>query len=235
MNASDISIGFRGLLSDALGIALWQADGRGSEPAATGHVFVTPIETITAHYYVASRDYVDPHARGGLVATELCGAWPRLRAAFAARRGTIHELILRVPLTTSGADREGEDWFYRDGIETRYLQPQAPLPLLCNAATLLEFAPPRLVLTEDYRHARQFDDVKIRLTSEPMPVVVAAGETLDGDARGLVDAFIADLGGRPVRFVVEAIRLTPQTFDGQGRTSGRYAEIPSARIEVVEN
>lgn len=216
---------------DALGIALWQADGSGPEPAATGHRYVTPIETITAHFYVASRDYIDRAARGGMQATELHGAWPRLRALLGNGATSLGNLIIRLPLTTAGADREGEDWWYRDDVETRYLRPQAPLPLLWNDEPILEVAPPRLVLTEDYRGARSFADVRIALVSEPAPVMRVGGRTRS--AAAAADALINDIGARSVRFAVDAIRLTPETFGGNGRTSARYADIPAARLEVI--
>jgi hypothetical protein len=230
--ASSQSIDFQGVSGDSLGIALWQADGSGPEPAAVGHRFVTPIEAITAHYYVASRDYVDRTARGGLAATELHGAWPRLRAAFGESRTALGNLIVRLPLTTAGADREGEDWWYRDGVETRHLRPQAPLPLLLNDESVLEVAPPRLVLTEDYRGARSFADVRIALVSEPTPIMII-GSRASSVAAAVADALAADIGGRPVSFAVDVIRLTPETFGGCGRTSGRYADIPAARLEVI--
>lgn len=232
MSTSDLSIDFCGLVDDALGIALWQADGSGPEPAATGHQFTTPIETITAHYYIASRDYIDSAARGGLRAIGLRGRWPELRSALKVGDRAIENVTIRLPLTTAGADREGEDWSYREGVETRYLQPQAALPLLLDGKRILEFAPPRLTLTEDYRGARHFAEVRIALVSDPTPVTVAAGLS-EGALRQFADAFLADLGNRVVRFVVDSIQLTPQTFGGRGRTSGRYAEIPVARLEVA--
>lgn len=233
MSEPGLSLHFRGLVDDGLGIALWQADGSGPEPAAVGHTFVTPIEPITAHYYVASRDYVDPSVRGGLAVTGISGAWPQVRAAFARAGCAIEDLVIRLPLTTAGADREGQEWFYRDGVETRYLQPQAPLPLLFKREQLLEFAPSRLVLTEDYRNARDFTDVLIALVSEPTPAKAAVTPTSNA-ARALSEAFVADLAGRSVCFVVDAIRLTPRTFGGHGRTGACFAEIPSARLEIVE-
>lgn len=232
MSVANQSIVFRGCVPDGFGIALWQADGTGPEPAAKGHTFITPIEPITAHYYVASRDYVDARARGGLCATAVTGAWPRLQAALAAAGRQTADLVLRLPLTTPGPDREGEDWFYRDGVETRYLRPQAPLPLSLQGNALLEFARTRLVLTEDYRGARAFADVRIALASGPTAAAVAPGAAA-GPFAAVAAAFLEDLAGRPVRFIVEAIQLTAHAFKGNGRTSGRFAEIPAARLEVV--
>ena len=232
MKGPQLYIRFEGRVAEGFGIALWQADGSGPEPAATGHRFVTPIETITAHYYVASRDHVDPAAVGGLNARELVGAWHKVREVLASFAVSAADLTIRLPLTTAGADREGEDWFYRDGVETRYLRPQAPLPLMLGARALLEFAPARLTLTEDYRGARNFSEVRLALASDPTPAR-PADVALSGAERALSDAFLVDLAGRPVRFVVDAIQLVPLSFGGNGRTSGRYAEIPAARLDVL--
>jgi hypothetical protein len=229
---SNDNIALAGLLADGFGVALWQADGSGPEPAATGHTFITPIEPITAHYYIASRDYVDLAARGSLGATGLVGSWVRFGAALVAARRNVSDLVIRLPLTTAGADREGEDWFYEDGVETRFLQPQAPIPLSLQGNALLEFSPRRLILTEDYRAARDFSDVRIALVSEASPARAARG-ALDGPFAAIANAFLADLAGRSVRFVVDAIRLTSTTFSGHGRTNARFAEIPMARLEVV--
>lgn len=234
LNTSNLGIVFRGSVADGLGIALWQADGTGPEPAAIGHRFVTPIETITAHYYVASRDHIDSAVRAGLTASQLRGGWSQLRAVLRANDLTPADLHMRVPLTTAGADREGEDWFYRDDVETRYLIPQAPLALLLNDEIVTEFLSPRLVLTEDYRGARSFAEVRIALVSDPTRARLPAGVSASDASDALGKALLADLAGRSVRFVVDAIRLTNETFGGEGRTSGRYADIPAAKLETID-
>lgn len=232
MMAGNLAITFSGRVRDGFGIALWQADGTGPEPAAVGHSFITAVEPITAHYYVASRDHVEPSARGVVGADALVGPWPRLAQALAAAGRRAAELVMRLPLTTAGADREGEDWFFRDGVETRYLRPQAPLPLALGTDPLVEFAPPRLVLTEDYRGARDFSEVRISLVSDATPVRLAPGAQR-GRYAAVAQAFLDDLGGRSVRFVVDRIELVAETFAGHGRLVGRFAEIPTARVEVV--
>jgi hypothetical protein len=87
------------------------------------------------------------------------------------------------------------------------------------------------VLTEDYRNARDFSDVKIALSSDSIDVHPSSG-VAEGPFRAVVEAFLADTRGRAIRFLVDAIQLSPVTFSGHGRTSARFAEIPSARIEV---
>lgn len=233
MTTNKQSIEFSGKVADGLGIAMWQADGSGPEPAAVGHTFDTPLYPITAHYYIASRDYIDRARRGGLAATAVVGDWPRLQAALTAHRRTTRDLIIRLPLTTPGTDREGTDWRFQDGVETRYLYPQAPLPLLLGTIPLVEFAPRRLVLTENYNGAETFADVRISLVSDAAPehrAAAPAGTT----AQDIAGALLADLAERPVRFVVDAIRLAPDAFSDNGRVHGRLAEIPAAHLEVVQ-
>ncbi|MBI3897707.1 MAG: hypothetical protein HY308_05340 [Gammaproteobacteria bacterium] len=105
--AGPLSIEFTGRLRDGFGIALWQAAGSGPEPAAGGHTFQTPLYPITAHYYIASRDYVDHGAAGGLVATEIRGDWSALPAALVRHRHPLSELRMRLPLTTPKFRRRG--------------------------------------------------------------------------------------------------------------------------------
>lgn len=232
MTAGNLAVTFSGRVRDGFGIALWQADGTGPEPAAVGHSFITAIEPITAHYYIASRDYIDPSAQGVVGAGALVGHWPRFTQALAAAGRRVSDLVMRLPLTTAGADREGHDWFFRNGVETRYLRPQAPLPLALGTDPFVEFAPPRLELTEDYRNVRDFSEVRISLISDATPVRLAPG-TSRGRYAAVAQAFLDDLGGRSVRFVVDRIELVAETFTGHGRLSGRFAEIPAARVEVV--
>lgn len=225
-------IAFTGLVRDNLGIAMWQADGRGPEPAAIGHTFNTPLYPITAHYYVASRDYVVADASGGVAGRAVSGEWPRLQQALAEHRHTVNDLRLRLPLTTPGPDREGADWFYKDDIETRYLYPQAPLPLLLGNIPLVEFAPRRLILTEDYNNAEAFADVHISIISDPAPERRSSAPA-GNIATDLAQALLADLADHPVRFVVDSIHLVAETFSGNGRVHGRFADIPTARLEVL--
>jgi hypothetical protein len=233
MSASGMSIEFAGRAADRLGIAMWQADGNGPERAAIGHSFDTPIGSITSHYYIASRDYVDHGATGGVVATSLRGTWPRLTAALAEYRRSLKDLLIRLPLTTAGADRQGEDWVYRNDVETRQLYPKTPVPLLFCHAPLLEFPAARLVLTETYKGAQSFADVRLVLMSAPIDPTYAAN--LDGAAKEVADALFADIADRPMRIVVDAIDLIlTDVFESEGRIHGRYANIPSARLEVVE-
>lgn len=225
---------FAGLARDRLGIALWQADGSGPEPAATGHTFTTPLGPITAHYYIASRDYdrIDPGARGAAACLGPDRGWPALAAALAAHGRAYADLVVRVPLTSAGAAREGEDWVYRDDVETRHLRPQAPLVLALADAPMLALPAERLTLTEDYRGATRFADVRLSLVSSP--VAVQSLPAAPAVAREIARAFLADLAGAPLRLVVASIRLLPETFAGAGRLGGRFAEIPGARLEPLD-
>jgi len=212
---------------------MWQADGTGPEPAAVGHTFTTPLEPITAHYYIASRDYVDPSARGGLQAHALTG-FARFADALARAGYAPHDLVLKLPLVTPGADREGQDWWYRDGVETRRLQLHGPVRLELAGQAFMDFPIALLTLTEDYRGARDFADVRLSLVSDPF-VPAADPAEQQSALRPLAHALRADLDGAALRVAAESIVLLAQTFAGRGRTSGRFGDIPAAWVEVVEN
>lgn len=228
-------IPFVGRAHDKLGIAMWQADGSGPEPAAVGHSFDTPLERITAHYYVASRDYggIDPQARGGLKAAAPFRGFTRFAAALAAAKRRPDDVVLKLPLISPREDREGHEWTYRDGVETRRLYLHGHARLELGGAPLLALPVPVLVLTEDYRGARDFNDVRLSLASEPcVPQIAAAG--VRSTDRLVAQALLADLDGGGLRLVADAVKLLEQTFGGNGRLGGRFGEIREARMEIVE-
>lgn len=225
-------IAFAGEAKANLGIALWQADGSGPEPAATGHAFDTPIGRINSHYYIASRDYagIDPRARGALAACEPLRGFSRLAEALKEHGLRPDDLVIRLPLTTPGADREGVDWSYRDGVETRYLYPAGPIPLLVADFSALYLNLPRLILTEDYRGATDFAQARLSLATEPFRITPAA--TADKRAAAVARAVMTDLAGRMLRFTAERVVLLADGFAGRGRTRGYFADIPTARLWV---
>jgi hypothetical protein len=222
---------FAGLAADHLGIAMWQADGSGPEPKAVGHTFITPLRPVTSHYYIASRDHIDPAARGTATLVEPIGS-PGLVRALRDAEARPGDLCVRLSLLMPGADREGIEWSYRDGIETRHLAPSDGIELRFRGAPMLQLPVPRLVLTEDYRGATSFADVRLSIASDPFTPQLAPDA--DEAPRRLGTALLDEVGGRALRIVVDAIRLLPETFEGFGRFQGRFAELPSALIETVD-
>ncbi|BAU49463.1 hypothetical protein SVA_2915 [Sulfurifustis variabilis] len=222
---------FAGLAADRLGIAMWQADGTGPEPEAVGHMFVTPLRPVTSHYYIASRDHVDPSSRGTARLAEPVES-PGLARALRDTGAVPGDVSVTLSLLTPGADREGIEWFYRDGVETRHLAPRDGIALRFRDAPMLALPVPRLVLTEDYRGAASFADVRLSIVSDPFTARLAP--RAEGVARRLGEALLDDVGGRALRIVVDAIRFLADTFEGEGRLQGRFAEIPSARIETTD-
>lgn len=233
MDSTDGIIPFAGVAQSGLGVALWQADGTGPEPAAAGHAFDTPVGRINSHYYIASRDYdgIDPRARGALAARAPLRGFTRLAAALAAAGLAPDALVIRLPLITPGADREGIEWHYRDGVETRHLRPSGPVPMLVASEAALDLAVARLVLVEDYRGATTFADVRLSLESDPFTVTPVP--TARGRAAAVARAMVQDINGRNLRFVVDRLVLLPEKFSGSGRTQGFFGEIPLARLEII--
>ncbi len=228
------SIPFKGLAAEHMGIAMWQADGSGPEPRATGHSLRTPIGKVTTHYYIASRDFddIDPQSHAGFIAVGPARGFERLSAALPCCNCSLSDVTVTVPLTSAGRDREGVDWVYRRHVEIRYLAPHAPLVLALRTEPIVALPAPRLILTENYVGARTFSDVSISLVSDdfdPMDLT----ESASAAAKATAHAFLEDVAGRRLRLVVDTINLVEETFHGGGRIDGRFADLPSCRLEVA--
>jgi hypothetical protein len=105
-------IPIQGLEVDHEGIAIWDADGTGPEPAAVGHPH--PFGYGGSRYYSASRDYdnIDPdpnaamcHFLGGMT------GFPLFEQALTSHGFTPGQVKIKHGLLIEGNDIEGEDWF----------------------------------------------------------------------------------------------------------------------------
>lgn len=104
---------FTGLAADHEGIAGWDADGTGPEPAGTGHTFTFNGVTWWMAYYTASRDYddIDPDPNASLSHfTDIGIGFPNLEIQLAYRGFTIDQLKIKTGLGNLGDDIEDKDW-----------------------------------------------------------------------------------------------------------------------------
>ncbi len=226
-------LSFSGLIQDRMGLAMWQADGSGPEPAATGHSFITPIRRVTSHYYIASREYdgLDILSPGGLKGNDLTVGFPQFLAALSQQGVALADIIIRLPLITPGEDREGQDWVYQYDIETRYLRPSAALVLLAGSEPMLELSTCVIQLTENYVGATDFTQVKISAVSEEAHAVDVS-QSSSIATQLLARAFLADVQQKQIRLVIDEIRVVPEPFAGKGRSHGLFGEILMSRIEA---
>ncbi|MCB2222366.1 MAG: T9SS type A sorting domain-containing protein [Bacteroidetes bacterium] len=107
-------IQFTGLVSQGEGIAGWNADGTGPEPAATGHLVPAPGYT-SQYYYGSSRDYVtgDPNYSCFHLLPGMSG-FPQFEQALTNHGFTADQVKCKYGLCSLGDDEEGMDWFFMD-------------------------------------------------------------------------------------------------------------------------
>ena len=118
------SLSFTSTLENAAGVALWNSDGSGDEPAAQGHALEV-CEGLVTPYYLASADYAGisltaPGAGRGAASTGL----DAFNAHLATMGMNLDDLRLKIGLSDMGADEEGVDWSFDEAslVEQRLYQ-----------------------------------------------------------------------------------------------------------------
>ena len=153
-------------------------------------------------------------------------------AALAQHGFGLADLTIRLPLITPGKDIEGQDWFYRDDVETRFLRPSAPLMLQLRRENIVALSTDKISLIENYAGTTDFSQVRISAVSDNAQAIdVSAACT--AVAQRIAQAFLADVAGRKMRLVIDEIRVLAESFSGQGRVHGLFGEIPMSRIEAT--
>lgn len=104
---------FVGAFYQHQGLAAWDADGTGPEPAATGHSFSFNGNGFWMPYYTASLDYggIDPDPYAAMCHFLEGGkGFPNLETQLAYRGYTLDQLRAKAGLSILGNDEEGVDW-----------------------------------------------------------------------------------------------------------------------------
>lgn len=221
---ANAQIPFVGLQADHEGIAVWNADGTGPEPAAVGHPH--PFGWGSSRYYCASRDYdnIDPdlnaamcHALGGMI------GFPLFEQALSSNGFTPGQLKIKCGLIIEGNDIEGEDWFTfnnkhhlnrYDGYCFIELNNEQMILFYCknNVTTYVESVYNQWLFETNFSRP-----VDASSGSSPAVQAVAA-------------AFMQDMDGEELRLVGD-LASTGVIFSGNGRLDGVYFNVVEASLE----
>jgi hypothetical protein len=223
-----------GQARDHRGLAVWSSDGSGQEPAAVGHSLQTVLGNFTAPYYVSTRDYgdIDPLSSAGMTGIESSSGFFQLMKVLYEHDLIVSDLSIAFPLFSLGEDREGEDWIFRDGVETRYLKSQGDIIIRLQSQDMISLPVTRLTWIQDFRGAVDLSDVSEScMTNAAVPE--DASENSMVHVRVAASAFLKDMGELKIRIVIENLKFTDETFSGKGRIQGRFGEVHRARLEIV--
>ncbi|MCD4734472.1 MAG: hypothetical protein K8R53_00380, partial [Bacteroidales bacterium] len=218
---TNAQIPIQGLTGDHEGIACWNADGSGPEPAAAGHIH--PFGYDSSLYYCASRDYVDtnPDAAMCHFLDNITG-FPLFLQALTDNGFTAGQVKIKIGLFDMKDDIEGEDWFtfndrhyfnYYDGYYHIELNGEPMISGYINYFNI------HIESTGSYW---QFE------TNFTLPFDASANSSLE--VREVAAAFLTDMDDEELRFVVDNCPSTGITFNGNGR-EGYYFEVVSGYLE----
>ena len=108
-------IPFHGYVSQGEGIAGWNADGSGPEPAATGHQVPAP-GFANQFYYGSSHDFISGNPDDACFHfTSNMTGFPLFEQALTDNGFTPEQVKCKYGLTSLENDVEGLDWFFMDG------------------------------------------------------------------------------------------------------------------------
>lgn len=214
-------IQFEGYYSQGEGLAGWDADGSGPEPAATGHSIPAPGFG-NQTYYGSSHDYItgNPDHAAFHFLSGMTG-FPLFEQALTDHGFTPEQVKCKYKLATLGDDIEGVDWFfmndwhYSNYYDGEFLFELDGEPMLSGFFNYLNMYVNTLAGGNWY-----FETAYTPLTN------VAAPQT---SAFEIAQAFLDDLNGKEIRTLYQT--NSAQSFSGNGR-SGVYLNVFNGILET---
>ena len=226
-------IPLRGLAANHYGLVLWNTGPGAAEPAMTGHTTTWTPCSVSAPYYVATRDHadIDVAATHGFRATPSISGLPAVTQALSTNGFRTADLTLSWTTQSLGADREGFEWFFDSAtnVETRdYTGGEFTLQL--NGDPLIGGPMPRTTVRIDYNVLTDCSDNDISVETT---AAVPANRSMSSAAevQAVAAAFLDDLAGLGLTFEFATLQPTAQPLSANGRT-GAFYEASDGAIEV---
>ncbi len=214
-------IHFEGLVSQGEGIAGWNADGSGPEPAATGHMVPAPGFS-NQYYYGSSHDYITQNpAHAAFHFLPSMTGFPLFEKALSDSGYTADQVKVEFSLCTLGDDIEGMDWFFMNAwaysnYYDNYLKIQLNgEPML---ACYFNYAQMYInTISGDWITETAYSQVRYNAAFSSQAVQAAA------------QAFLDDLNGAEIILKYES--TYGSAFSGNGR-SGAYYNVLNGTLEA---
>jgi len=207
-------ISFEGMVSQGYGVAAWNADGTGPEPAFTGHQVPFPGFG-NLYYYGASRDYITGNPDHSCFAF-LPGitGFPNFAQALTANGYTPGQVKAKFGLVTLGDDEEGLDWFVMDNYHHSSHKYSNFNIFELNGEAML-------AIKVDYAvWSVQNGTTTYIIDFGYTPLINISGSSSAG-VQAVAQAFLEDLDGKSVRLQCEST-YGGLTITGNGRNGGYY-------------
>ena len=212
---SQQQIQFNGLISNGFGLAGWNADGTGPEPAGTGH-FVPLPGFGNLYYYGSTRDYVsgDPDHGGFQFLPGMTG-FPQFTQALADHGYSPEQVVLKTGLVSLGDDEEGLDWFVMGNhhYSNHYIVGYQHLEL---------DGEPMLALDMKYLFFSVSTTGNSWFVESDYSPVTDISDSSSAGVKAAAQAFLDDLGGKEIKFSYQCPFAGSVSFMGNGRSGAYY-------------
>ncbi|MCK5840236.1 MAG: hypothetical protein KAG99_10325, partial [Bacteroidales bacterium] len=217
-------IPIQGLAVDHEGVAAWDADGSGPEPAAYGHTH--PFGWGSSLYYSASRDYKDidpdPDAAMCHFLDDITG-FPLFVQALADNGFLPGQVKVKHGLLDEKNDIEGEDWFTFNNMhyQNRY---DGYYHIELNGELMISG------YSNNFNYCISSTGTFFQVKSS-FTLPFDASENSSLEVQEVAGAFLDDMDGEQLRFVCDTCPPAGEGFGGNGRINGAYFEIVSGYLE----
>ena len=209
---TNAQIPIQGLAADHEGFAVWDADGSGPEPEGYGHP--VPWGWGTARYYSASKDYdgidPDPDAAFCHFLDNISG-FPLFVQALTDNGFTPGQVKAKTSLYDLKDDIEGEDWFifnnthYTNRYDGYYYFELNGEPMISGYIFYIQ---------SFWSSSPTHSEFKASFSS---PLDASLNSSLE--VQEVAAAFLSDMNGQELRFVMTNMQPTGSTFYGNGRVN----------------
>jgi hypothetical protein len=214
---------YQGLTSEHQGMAGWNSDGTGPEPAADGH--------LTQRYYIASRDYddidPDPNSAFGHMIPGAKGLL-NFTLQMAYRGYTEDQLLIKMGLSSLGNDIMGLDWGFAGGTDYWCNYYDLDYIFELNGENLVKGMIDTSVCWMSQDPLYWWTDANV---DKPRDYSTFSGT----DAQIIAQAFLKDTEGRHMVNDITTLTYDTATFAGNGRYDGGYFNVAEARFVGTSN
>jgi hypothetical protein len=215
-----------GLRSNHQGLARWNADGTGSEPAATGH---TMINRWPATYYFSTVDYdsINPQATSGFSFTGTATGFSNFINALSTNGFSFSDVTVKFGLYDLGNDIQDEDWWVIGNTEKWILRSQQDVLIQVNGEDMI--GAPATTL----RTALDFGIFGWSVESDTF-FVEDRSATSSAEVQDVAAAFLMDVSSSGLKLVRPvALNTNSTSLSGNGRTGNTF-DTGVWRIEMID-
>lgn len=213
------NIPFTGLEANNQGLAAWNTDGSGTEPAKIGH------QTVfygSAYYYLASPSYggINPKSTASIQAEKSITGFSNLKKALTDTDYSPNDIKVNLGLVSLGSDILGKDWFSIGNKEIRYYTGE-DIFIKIGGESIIRAPLEKFTLVIDYNISNPLlDEISGWVDIGPLQNI---SDKSSSKAKTVANALLKDINDKDITFTFDFFQPAAQfDFIGKGRYGAFY-------------